>query len=108
MSANNRPYIGRAVTLERAISALEGWVFGKHLRFVTTGYGDQLSIDTQGAHYDLKPFCELPKLRELAEDLNAVCEPVLQRYADSLRTELALECLKLAQKSLNPPQGSEP
>lgn len=98
-----KPYTSRAASLERAIGNLEGWAFGKILKFASLGYGSQLHISLKSGWVEVEGFRELPGLKEFADDLNAATTPVREAYAKRLRQELSNECVEIAARALSEP-----
>lgn len=96
------PWTETAKHLGEIISRLEGWTFGRWLRFASFGYGDQLHIDMQHGWNAIDGFKELPGLREFAEELDAAVAPICAKYARKLREELSAEAKKLAERALGP------
>lgn len=102
------PYTARAEKLEDALSSLEGWTFGRYLRFSAHGYFGQLSINLDSGWYEIRRLRELPDAREFADALNAATKPVIDAYCKKLRQELANECVKIASKALAEPDAPSP
>lgn len=90
----NKPLTGKLDRLADAISALEGWTFGKDIDF--RAYGSQLSING----HKFEKIREVSGLFEFADKLNSAVAPVIEAYAKQLRQEMALECVKVANRAL--------
>jgi hypothetical protein len=100
------PYTGKAASIERAISELEGWSFGRQFKFTTINY--QLHTSIGGGWNAVDKFRELPGLSEFAEKLNAAIEPIVAEYALELRQALANECTKIAARAIEPIKRGKP
>lgn len=102
MSVETNHVFNHAIAaLTRAISALEGHSFGSHFRFASFQSG--LHHSCEGGWRKCEEFgMFMPGTLEFAKELNEVMQPVMQRYAERLRQELANECTKLGAAALKP------
>ena len=96
------PWTSHASHLGEIISRLEGWTFGRWIRFASFGYGDQLHISMQSGWNEIDGFKEVPGLREFAEELDAAIAPICARYARKLREALSAEATKMATRAVGP------